>query len=650
MKIPIIIVCYNNYQYVENTIRQILNINAELESKIIILNNSSTEKRTIKFLENSKLCIWNVENNGPWINSQKNVYLYDKLPEKYILTDPDLEFSVNLPPNFVEILSNLSDELQCFKIGFKLKRDIENMFPFKEFHESVNMPEEQIQHPNYEIYNSYIDTTFALYNKKYSNQITEYIAITVAGNFTCRHLPWYPNDNIISLEDKWQYFMKNNSISSVSNYFLRFINENYVRVVFNEIVSFSSKDSFMDSFKFRFFYGIDDNKIDVTMTTLNYFMTDYMILIPANDALRAEILGDPCFLISKTFFIYDDNALIKSFDSNEEICFHVIIDNISSNWKEFSNNFKSSFYYGIDSNQINVTNKVLSNFFTNNVITISNNDVERADNLGDPCFLTEKSIFLYYEKRLIKTWSAQENILVLISCKNKFENYFCVSKRGQSFFVDLEFNKIFWTRHYEKGWEEQNFIIYDEYISPELDFIDIGGWNGCTSLYVAQKSRKVISIEADQLALKEFKNNIKINKQNNIYIIEKAIFRISNSIINFGRNSADSNSKWGDSTSQIHDSIHYKDDISIITISLEDILNIQGEPDKISLIKIDIEGGEEYILQQILDFDYVNRYVSFHYDWWKNKNLDRFIKLTNEQKDQIRRDPFCSLLFSKKTL
>jgi len=187
-------------------------------------------------------------------------------------------------------------------------------------------------------------------------------------------------------------------------------------------------------------------------------------------------------------------------------------------------------------------------------------------------------------------------------------------------------------------------------ISPELDFIDIGGWNGCTSLYVAQKSRKVISIEADQLALKEFKNNIKINKQNNIYIIEKAIFRISNSIINFGRNSADSNSKWGDSTSQIHDSIHYKDDISIITISLEDILNIQGEPDKISLIKIDIEGGEEYILQQILDFDYVNRYVSFHYDWWKNKNLDRFIKLTNEQKDQIRRDPFCSLLFSKKTL
>jgi hypothetical protein len=621
MKIPIIIVCYNNYQYVDNTITQILNINHELESDIIILNNSSNEKTTINFLENLKLTIWNVENNGPWINTYKNIYLYDKLPDKYILTDPDLEFNVNLPKNFVEILSNLSEKLECFKIGFKLKRDTENMYPYKDFHQEINMPEERIENSEFEIYNSYIDTTFALYNKKYSNQITEYIAITVAGNFTCRHLPWYPNDNIISLENKWQYFRKNNSISSVSKYFLRFINENFVRVVFNEIVSFSSKDSFMDSLKFRFFYGIVDNKIDVTMTTLNYFMTDYMILIPANDALRAEILGDPCFLISKTFFIYDDNSLIKTFDSNEEICFHVIIDDISSNWKEFSNNLESSFYYGIDSNQINVTNKVLSNFFTNNVITIPDNDVERADNLGDPCFLTEKSIFLYYKKRLIKTWSAQESILVLISCKNKFENYFCVSKRGQSFFVDLQFNKNFWTRDYEKGWEEQNFIIYDEFISTELDFIDIGGWNGCTSLYVAQNSRKVISIETDQVALKEFKNNIKINQQNNIYIIEKAIFHISNTI-NFGK----------------------------ITISLEDILNIQGEPDKISLIKIDIKGGEEYILQQILDFDYVNIYVLFHYDCWKNKNLDRFINLTNEQKDQIRENPFCSLLFSKKTL
>ena len=61
----------------------------------------------------------------------------------------------------------------------------------------------------------------------------------------------------------------------------------------------------------------------------------------------------------------------------------------------------------------------------------------------------------------------------------------------------------------------------------ELDFIDIGGWNGCTSLYVAQNSRKVIYLETDQVALKEFKNNIKINQQNNIYIIEKAIFHIS---------------------------------------------------------------------------------------------------------------------------
>ena len=52
MEIPIVIVCYNNYKYVENTVNQIYNINKEYFKNIIILNNCSTCLDTIYYLEN----------------------------------------------------------------------------------------------------------------------------------------------------------------------------------------------------------------------------------------------------------------------------------------------------------------------------------------------------------------------------------------------------------------------------------------------------------------------------------------------------------------------------------------------------------------------------------------------------------------------
>jgi hypothetical protein len=69
----------------------------------------------------------------------------------------------------------------------------------------------------------------------------------------------------------------------------------------------------------------------------------------------------------------------------------------------------------------------------------------------------------------------------------------------------------------------------------------------------------------------------------------------------------------------------------------------------ISLIKVDIEGGEEFILNDLYDIYsryHIPMYISFHYSWWKDTNLNRFSFLTEEQKSTIIRDPFISLLFS----
>ena len=54
----------------------------------------------------------------------------------------------------------------------------------------------KIDDPVYEIYNSGIDTTFHLINKKFNGG-----SIRVAGNFTCKHIPWYTENKYYSLSD-----------------------------------------------------------------------------------------------------------------------------------------------------------------------------------------------------------------------------------------------------------------------------------------------------------------------------------------------------------------------------------------------------------------------------------------------------------------
>ena len=51
MTIPIIIVCYNNYKYVDNTIKQINNINPDYTPYITIMDNNSYDEETINFLK-----------------------------------------------------------------------------------------------------------------------------------------------------------------------------------------------------------------------------------------------------------------------------------------------------------------------------------------------------------------------------------------------------------------------------------------------------------------------------------------------------------------------------------------------------------------------------------------------------------------------
>ncbi len=240
MAIPILIICYNNYKYVENMINQLEKFNYNNNINIIIINNNSNCKYTINFLNKLNYQKINLnENNGH--NAWQNKEIFDNLPDKFIVTDPDLKFNNLLPYNYIDILINLSEKYRLERIGFSLDiSDPDLMFPYKfsdykqEWHYIPTICESQKQYwqskvtdNDYELYLSPIDTTFHLFNKKY--RFGQHMRI--AGNFTCKHLPWYINIDFISRFQRYIMYNGSNESSSIKYFEMQYIKDNNISVV-----------------------------------------------------------------------------------------------------------------------------------------------------------------------------------------------------------------------------------------------------------------------------------------------------------------------------------------------------------------------------------------------------------------------------------
>jgi FkbM family methyltransferase len=249
MDIPIIIICYNNYQYVKNTLSQILRINKNYYKDIIILNNASTCLYTIEYLKN--LVDVNVINHkgnfGPWISLDNNKHIYDVLPNKFILTDPDLKFNKNIPSNFIEILSNLSEKYKTSKIGFALDISDHEKFHITTDYWGVNFNtlydgekgywENKIEDDEYELYVAGIDTTFSLINKDNIANGSE-LDIRIAGNFTAKHIPWYKENEIYNVYDNYYNCYNTTIISSFAKIIISNIKNNYLQIYKNDEMFF----------------------------------------------------------------------------------------------------------------------------------------------------------------------------------------------------------------------------------------------------------------------------------------------------------------------------------------------------------------------------------------------------------------------------
>jgi hypothetical protein len=214
----------------------------------MIMDNHSTSNDTINFLKQIDIhVIYRKTNSYPLISQNYNTDLYNILPDKFILTDPDLEFNQALPYNFVEILCNLSDKYCCNKIGFALDiSDFDIMFQGEYYTDYTIYDWEKqfwknkIINSKYELYKADIDTTFVLINKKYLNDYN----IRIAGEFVAKHLPWYIDNKINNIYESYLLYLQQTKISTIKNTILKYIETNYVKVYKNnEMFFIQNKDN-----------------------------------------------------------------------------------------------------------------------------------------------------------------------------------------------------------------------------------------------------------------------------------------------------------------------------------------------------------------------------------------------------------------------
>ena len=233
------------------------------------------------------------------------------------------------------------------------------------------------------------------------------------------------------------------------------------------------------------------------------------------------------------------------------------------------------------------------------------------------------------------------------------KNIMAIKKRNVEFLVEKNENQHFWSYYYPT-WEENSFNVYDSKLRPNGVMIDIGAWNGCTCLYAINFCKRVIAVEADKVAFQRLRQNVELNDANDrITIVNRAVSNKKHGVVKFGRNVFMKESSLNDSTSQIH-SEGAKSDKSIEYNLLQTITPLQliqqhvSQNEELCLVKVDIEGGEEMILNdlwQIKTTYNVPVYVAFHLNWWEDKNLSRFSFLSVDQQTHIEKNPFCEILF-----
>jgi hypothetical protein len=213
----LIVPTFNNPTYVRNFVNQVKLLD---KFDLMIVDNNSNFPEMMELLhqlENEQIKIIKLNNNyGPrWIYEDSS--FFNSLPQKFCVSDPDIQFNPKLPSDFLDIMFEIGDVFRMGKVGFAIENCLnsitKDLIKVGQVTTSIFDYESQfwdksrmIQQATFpvDLYLSPIDTTFACHNKTWFQAKLSQDAIRVAGDYVCKHLPW-TNNIVLPENEKYSY-------------------------------------------------------------------------------------------------------------------------------------------------------------------------------------------------------------------------------------------------------------------------------------------------------------------------------------------------------------------------------------------------------------------------------------------------------------
>lgn len=144
-------------------------------------------------------------------------------------------------------------------------------------------------------------------------------------------------------------------------------------------------------------------------------------------------------------------------------------------------------------------------------------------------------------------------------------------------------------------WEPNLSRFMEQRIEPQTVAVDIGAHVGYFTLLMSQLGKKVIAIEASPSTFEQLSCHAETNGCTNVTLVNKAVASHPGEMKLF-------KSQWGEGNSGNFSLIEPANSAGYALVKTDTLLSILGdEAKKVSFIKIDIEGAERPVLEEIVN-------------------------------------------------
>lgn len=199
-------------------------------------------------------------------------------------------------------------------------------------------------------------------------------------------------------------------------------------------------------------------------------------------------------------------------------------------------------------------------------------------------------------------------------CKN---DQACFLKAGVAVRWDPRSHMADWWLKNFRIWEVSTFCVFRKYVNHTSIVLDLGGWIGTTSIWLATRASKVVTLEPSPRAFGALRQNILVNSD--------CRMKISALHAGFGNSSG---FRWitdrGDSEDTLgplldarardcgSSSLDKASRSSLVVVkTIDDLLVEHPFLSDTSFLKVDIEGGERYAIPAIRSFMMHSRPITF---------------------------------------